>query len=181
MSKSGFSQAKLTGQTVVLGLELTLNPVLEVGSRRVGDKHVADPSAVYSNFRRVILGVDTRNGGAGPLRGFPTWNLDLAVMKDVRIREGIGATLSFQFVNVLNHFQPANPGLSVDNPGNFGMITGQANAPRQMEFGRRLFFEPNFVVRMRGLEPPLPCENQILSLARLPVSPHPRGSRPNNL
>ena len=29
------------------------------------------------------------------------------------------------------------------------------------------------LVRMRGLEPPLPRENQILSLARLPVSPHP--------
>ncbi len=100
----------------------------------------ADPSAVYSNFRRVILGVDTRNGGAGPLRGFPTWNLDLAVMKDIRIREGIGATLSFQFVNVLNHFQPANPSLSIDNPGNFGVITSQANAPRQMEFGLRIFF-----------------------------------------
>jgi hypothetical protein len=100
----------------------------------------ADPSAVYSNFRRVILGVDTRPGGAGPLRGFPTWNLDLAVMKDIRVREGIGATLSFQFVNVLNHFQPGNPSLSVDNPASFGVITGQANPPRQMEFGLRLFF-----------------------------------------
>ena len=99
-----------------------------------------DPSAVFSNFRRMTLGVDTRNGGAGPLRGFPTWNLDLAVMKDIKIRESIGMTLSFQFVNVLNHFQPANPGLSIDNPGSFGVITGQANAPRQMEFGLRLFF-----------------------------------------
>ncbi len=99
-----------------------------------------DPSAVFSNFRRMTLGVDTRNGGAGPLRGFPTWNLDLAVMKDIKVRESIGMTLSFQFVNVLNHFQPANPGLSIDNPGSFGVITSQANAPRQMEFGLRLFF-----------------------------------------
>ncbi len=100
----------------------------------------ADPSAAYSGFRRLILGVDTRSGGAGPLRGFPVWNLDLAVNKDIRIREGVGATLSFQFVNVLNHFQPANPGLSVDNPGGWGVITGQSIPPRQMEFGLRLFF-----------------------------------------
>jgi hypothetical protein len=99
-----------------------------------------DPSAVYSNFRRLILGLDTGSHGAGPLRGLPMWNLDLAVMKDIRYREGIGATLSFQFVNVLNHFQPANPSLSIDNPAGFGVITGQALPPRQIEFGLRIFF-----------------------------------------
>src|SRR5260370_347857 len=30
------------------------------------------------------------------------------------------------------------------------------------------------MVRMRGLEPPFPCGSQILSLVRLPVSPHPQ-------
>ena len=60
--------------------------------------------------------------------------------KDIRIREGIGATLSFQFINVLNHYQPANPSLNLDSPGSFGVITGQAGTPRQMEFGLRLFF-----------------------------------------
>ena len=100
----------------------------------------ADPSAVYSGFRRLILGVDSRTSGAGPLRGFPVWNLDMAVNKDIRFRERFGATLSFQFVNVLNHFQPANPGLNIDNPGAFGVITGQAIPPRQIEFGLRLFF-----------------------------------------
>jgi hypothetical protein len=101
----------------------------------------ADPSAVYSGFRRWIFGIDGQSGGAGgPLRGFATWNLDLAVTKDIRFREKIGATLSFQFVNVLNHFQPANPTLNLDSPATFGVITGQANVPRQMEFGLRVFF-----------------------------------------
>lgn len=99
-----------------------------------------NPSAVYSNFRRLILGVDTNGGGAGVLRGFPTWNLDMAVTKDIRVREGMGATLSFQFVNILNHFQPANPSLNIDSPTNFGVIGGQSNTPRQMEFGLRIFF-----------------------------------------
>src|SRR3982751_857514 len=100
----------------------------------------ADPSAAYSGFRRIILGVDSRSGGGGPLRGFPTWNLDMAVMKDIRIKESIGATLSFQFVNILNHFQPANPGLNIDSPAAFGVITSQANSPRQIELGLRIFF-----------------------------------------
>jgi hypothetical protein len=100
----------------------------------------ANPSAVYAGFRRLILGVDNNGGGAGVLRGFGTFNLDMAVTKDIRIREGMGATLSFQFLNVLNHFQPGNPTLSIDSPGSFGVVTGQANTPRQMEFGLRLFF-----------------------------------------
>jgi hypothetical protein len=99
----------------------------------------ADPSAVYSGFRRVILGVDSRSG-AGPLRGLSTWNLDMAVMKEMRFAEGKGATLSFQFVNILNHFQPANPSLNIDSPAAFGVITSQANSPRQLEFGLRVFF-----------------------------------------
>jgi hypothetical protein len=99
-----------------------------------------DPGAVYSGFRRWVFGVDGQSGGAGPIRGFPTWNLDLSVTKDVRFRERIGATLSFQFVNVLNHFQPANPGLNIDSPASFGVVTGQSNNPRQMEFGLRIFF-----------------------------------------
>jgi hypothetical protein len=100
----------------------------------------SNPSAVYSNFRRLILGIDTVEGGSGVLRGFGTWNLDFAIMKDVKIRENIGATLSFQFTNVLNHFQPANPSTNFDSPSTFGVITGQANNPRQIEFGLRLFF-----------------------------------------
>jgi hypothetical protein len=74
------------------------------------------------------------------LRSFGTFNLDLAVTKDIRIRESIGATLNFQFINVLNHFQPSNPTLSIDRPGSFGVVTDPANTPRQMEFGLRIFF-----------------------------------------
>jgi hypothetical protein len=100
----------------------------------------ANPGAVYSGFRRLILGQDTSGGGAGVLRGFPTWNLDATLSKDVRVREGIGATLIFQFTNVLNHFQPSTPSLNIDSPQTWGVVTGQANSPRQMEFGLRVHF-----------------------------------------
>jgi hypothetical protein len=114
-----------------------------VGNTAVGGSGInmfADPNSVFSDFRRLILGVDTSGGGSGVLRGFATWNVDVAVTKDIRFTERLGATLNFQFTNVLNHFQPANPTLNIDNPGSFGVVTDQANTPRQMEFGLRIFF-----------------------------------------
>jgi hypothetical protein len=110
-----------------------------------------DPAAVYNSFRRCILGYDTSCGGYGNLRGLPIWNVDASISKNVFIaREGkIAATLSFQFTNVLNHFQAANPSsLSLTSPTTFGRITGASvsgtntvgNTPRNLEFGLRIHF-----------------------------------------
>lgn len=105
----------------------------------------ADPQAVMAEFRRPILGIDTNSGGAGVIRGFPFWNLDATISKDFRATEHIGATLSFQFVNVLNHFVPADPTTNIDTPSTFGVVTNQFATPngaqsRSMEFGLRLRF-----------------------------------------
>lgn len=103
----------------------------------------SNPGAVYSEFRPCILGYDTSCGGPGNLRGQPTWNVDATALKDIGIwKEGrVGATLSFQITNVLNHVQLSNPSsLSLSSPTNFGKITTQANTPRNMEFGLRIHF-----------------------------------------
>jgi hypothetical protein len=99
-----------------------------------------NPGAVYSEFRRLIVGLDSSGGGAGVIRGFPTWDLDATASKDIQATERIGATLIFQFTNILNHFQPANPSMNIDSPQTWGVVTGQGNSPRQMEFGLRLHF-----------------------------------------
>jgi hypothetical protein len=117
----------------------------------------ADPNATYALFRRPILGYDTSGGGAGVLRGLPSWSLDATISKEIRATERVGATLIIQITNVLNHFQPANPTLNIDSPQTWGVITNQATTgnlsgiggtadgvpainPRQMEFGLRLHF-----------------------------------------
>jgi hypothetical protein len=120
-----------------------------------GLNYFSDPNAAYSQFRRLILGVDTTGGGAGVLRGFPTWNLDMAISKDFKIpikgREDIGLQFNAQFSNIMNHFQPGmsttngSTGQSasfvnIDSPTTFGVVTTQANTPRQIEFGLRLHF-----------------------------------------
>lgn len=115
----------------------------------------ANPCAVYETFRPPILGIDTNDNGNGPIRGFPTWNLDLTLTKDIRVTERFGAQLIFQFVNVLNHFQPANPGsspasvqgsgMNISSPQTWGVVTNQAASAngvlsRWMEFGLRIHF-----------------------------------------
>jgi hypothetical protein len=102
----------------------------------------ANPAAILAELRPCVLGMDTNCGGDGNLRGLPTFNLDAAVLKNVGVwKEGrVGATLSFQFTNVLNHMQPGNGSLNMSSPATFGRITTQANTPRQMEFGLRLHF-----------------------------------------
>jgi hypothetical protein len=107
-----------------------------------GLNQFTNPEAVYAEFRPCVLGYDTRcGGGAGGLRGLPTWNLDAQVVKDIGLyRERVGAQFFFTFTNVLNHFQPSTPGYSLTSPAAFGQITSQANNPRSMEFGLRLRF-----------------------------------------
>jgi hypothetical protein len=100
----------------------------------------ANPNAIFSEFRPLILGLDTSAGGAGVIRGLPTWNLDATISKDVRIVERLHASLLIQFTNILNHFQPANPTLNIDSPQTWGVISSQANTPRQVEFGLRASF-----------------------------------------
>lgn len=100
----------------------------------------SNPGAIYSEFGRLVLGLDGDSGGAGVLRAFPTWNLDTTISKDIRGTERVGATLIFQFTNVLNHFQASNPTLNLDSPQTWGVVNGQANTPRQLEFGLRVRF-----------------------------------------
>jgi len=102
----------------------------------------ADPNQVASEFRRMILGVDHGGDGTGIIRGFPTWNLDMTVSKDIHVAERVGATFMIQFTNVLNHFQPANPTVSIDNTASFGVVTAGTTSPgpRRMQFGLRFRF-----------------------------------------
>jgi hypothetical protein len=64
----------------------------------------------------------------------------MAVAKDFKVSEQIGVTCNAQFSNMPNHFQVGVPGLNIDSPTGFGVITTQANTPRQIEFGLRVRF-----------------------------------------
>jgi hypothetical protein len=58
----------------------------------------------------------------------------------------VGATLIFQFTNLFNHVILNNPYPDISDPQDFGVLGtsnpngGQANTPRQLEFGLRIHF-----------------------------------------
>ncbi|MBZ5604436.1 MAG: carboxypeptidase-like regulatory domain-containing protein [Acidobacteriia bacterium] len=115
------------------------------GKFPTGVNMFANPVAIYNEFRTPVLGVDGNSGGTGPIRGFPFWNVDATLSKDFRATEKIGATLMIQFVNLLNHFTPADPPTSLASPATFGVVSSQYTQPngvqaRWMEFGLRLRF-----------------------------------------
>lgn len=112
---------------------------------KTGVNMFANPIAIFNEFRQPVLGYDTGSGGDGPVRGFGYWNLDATLSKNFRIAERVNATLTIQTVNLLNHFVPANPTLSLASPSSFGQVTSQYTATngtqaRWMEFGLRLGF-----------------------------------------
>jgi hypothetical protein len=111
----------------------------------------ANPDGVLSTLRPAILGLDSSTGGVGVFRGLPYWNVDVRVVKDIKIRERMGLQFQYVVTNVFNHPVFSDPavgdaqtGLGVDptvGPGSsFGVVNSQGNNPRQMQFGLRFTF-----------------------------------------
>jgi Carboxypeptidase regulatory-like domain len=121
-----------------------------IGTSGFGANLFANPAAVFNNIRQPILGIDAGNGGWGVLRGLPYWSLDLSVAKSIKVTERFNLQASVVFINVLNHLVLADPGpspvpapgdyLDTSSPASWGVLPGQGNTPRTMEFGIRLNF-----------------------------------------
>jgi hypothetical protein len=102
--------------------------------------YFGNPVSVWNQVRAPILGIDTKNPGQGAITGQPYWNLDGQIKKDVRIAESATFEFSFIATNMLNHRQFGDPGQALYSPGTWGVLNGQANPPRAMEFGGRITF-----------------------------------------
>jgi hypothetical protein len=63
--------------------------------------------------------------------------------KEFKITERVNTKFIATMTNILNHNQLNNPSaanLNIGRASTFGNISGQANVPRQMEFGVRVGF-----------------------------------------
>jgi len=107
----------------------------------------ADPAGLLSTLRPPILGIDTGTGGAGVIRGLMYWNVDMRLVKDIKIIERVGLQFQYVVTNVFNHPVFADPnasffvqGVDPTSASSFGVVSGQGNNPRQMQFGLRLTF-----------------------------------------
>jgi outer membrane receptor protein involved in Fe transport len=82
-------------------------------------------------------------GNAGPMlpfvRGFMFSNEDISLAKRIIVREGQFLELRTDWFNAFNRTQYQNPVTDLTS-GNFGLITGQRNSPRSIQFGIRYAF-----------------------------------------
>jgi hypothetical protein len=73
------------------------------------------------------------------LRAHGVRNFDLSVFKSFTLRQGMTAQVRIEALNAFNRVQFSAPNTSVTS-ASFGVITGQANAPRQLQFGFKLLW-----------------------------------------
>jgi hypothetical protein len=99
-----------------------------------------NPVAVFANVRPLILGLDSRSGGAGTISGLPYLNLDLSIKKKLAVYEKYSLELTGVFQNVMNHLDFATPSLSLQSSNSWGVTKTQGNTPRQIQMGVRAYF-----------------------------------------
>ncbi|MCL6480906.1 MAG: hypothetical protein K6U02_04195, partial [Firmicutes bacterium] len=139
---STFGNSAVSGVAGSGGVGTTGNPATG-GS---GLNLFRDPEAVFNSFRRIELSRDGRSGRANPLRGMPRWNLDMSIGKRTHIAERVSFVFSFDFFNIFNHLDFANPGLALTAPQSFGVISSQlvpanrTEGARWIQFGARVEF-----------------------------------------
>jgi Carboxypeptidase regulatory-like domain/TonB dependent receptor len=73
------------------------------------------------------------------LRAHGVRNFDLSFFKNFEVRSGITAQFRIEALNAFNRVQFSAPNTSVTSTS-FGVITGQANAPRQLQFGFKVLW-----------------------------------------
>jgi hypothetical protein len=99
----------------------------------------ADPATVFSAFRPIRLSEDTRSSGYS-LRGQNRWNIDMSLSRRFKVTEGASFAIIAQFFNIFNHTLFTDPGLSLQAPTTFGVISTQSNSPRRIELGIHIDF-----------------------------------------
>ncbi|MDQ3347048.1 MAG: hypothetical protein M3545_03680 [Acidobacteriota bacterium] len=104
-----------------------------------------DPQSVFNGVRRLQLAND-KTTGRGVFRGFGFWQLDLSFGKSTRLAGDVRLTVSADAINALNKVNFLDPGTSLTNAQNFGVITLQRISalqnisPRRLQLGARLDF-----------------------------------------
>ena len=97
------------------------------------------PALVYSEFRRINISQDMRQG-LSPLRGLARWNLDMVFAKDTQVTERVKVLFQAEFTNIFNHPLFSDPSLNLNDPAGFGVLNTQYNTPRTIQLGLRVAF-----------------------------------------
>jgi hypothetical protein len=140
---SKYSEGYQTHRGILGGTDpngVAVGTAVHPGTTAAAVNMFTNPVAVYDSVRPLILGLDTRSGGAGTISGLPYLNLDLSTKKRLIVHERYSVEISAVFENVMNHLDFANPSLSLESPSSWGVTKTQGNTPRQIQFGVRTNF-----------------------------------------
>ncbi|HEY6128980.1 MAG TPA: carboxypeptidase-like regulatory domain-containing protein, partial [Candidatus Acidoferrum sp.] len=89
----------------------------------------SNSDALLSTLRPAILGLDSNTGGLGVFRGLMYWNVDMRLVKDIRVAERVNLRFEYVVTNLFNHPVFADPeagqpetalGVDPTDPGSFG-------------------------------------------------------------
>ncbi len=90
-------------------------------------------------YQRPALGT-FGNSGIGTERAPGFFNVDVSIGKSFQIKEGHAVQFRAEMYNLPNMTMFSPPARDVSSPATFGMISGQANNPRNIQFGLKYIF-----------------------------------------
>lgn len=132
------SPAVLNGSASALQQAITTTPSGQV-------QFFTNPTAVFDSTNPLAGAVRNPRGGEignrNNLRGPGFWNVDMAVLKNIRLgaESKRRLQLRWELFNAFNHNSFGLPGTNI-NSTTFGVITTSASSPREMQFAARFEF-----------------------------------------
>lgn len=109
---------------LVSGIPLYLDDPSVPGGRRFNNQVTIVPGNPNTQIGPFLRPVVPRQGtlGRNALRGFPVWQLDLALRRELKLTDRIYTQFRAEFFNILNHPNFADPTNSLTS-GTFGVST----------------------------------------------------------
>jgi hypothetical protein len=102
-----------------------------------------NPNHLYVNTQYIKDPAPYKLGNSAPLisqiRGFPTYNEDVNLMKTFAIKERFKVQIRGDFLNLFNRHQFWNPD-TWPSSSTFGQVTGVTDDHREAQVGLRLDF-----------------------------------------
>jgi hypothetical protein len=103
----------------------------------LGSDRFFQPRSFFGAQPANILGTSTRHNPKVRTRALLNENVSLA--KTFVLSERFRLDLRAEAFNIANRFRPSTGSRNIDDP-NFGVVRGQLNEPRRMQFGLKLYF-----------------------------------------
>jgi hypothetical protein len=90
---------------IVTGIPIYINDPQVPGGKRVNDQRVSIPGNPNPQIGPFVRPVEARQGtlGRNSLRGFPLYQIDLALRRQFRLTEAVGLQFRAELFNILNH------------------------------------------------------------------------------